>query len=307
MKHLLLLTLFLAGCTITGFTTAFPSESQFNHTLLFCIHNDCYHELETHIASAKTEIACALYSADSSLIRMLESKNATVSIVTDKKSKMYAPFVTNRNNSALMHNKFCVFDRQRVWTGSFNPYPRSTHDNVLIINSSLLADNYYKEFEELQSRNQEATTTTKMLLNQSLVENYFCPEDSCIQQLKRTLNKANSSILFATYSFTHPAIANELILRAAENISVRGIMENGGQYSQYEKLKANGIDVSLHDGTLLHHKFFIIDNKTVVTGSFNPTRNGNERNDENLLIIHDGEIAKRYTDEWQLLHQKKRI
>jgi len=49
----------------------------------------------------------------------------------------------------------------------------------------------------------------------------------------------------------------------------------------------------------MHHKVFIIDNETVATGSYNPTESGNSRNDENLLIIHDKEIASAYLEEFQ--------
>ena len=44
---------------------------------------------------------------------------------------------------------------------------------------------------------------------------------------------------------------------------------------------------------------FIIDNETVVTGSFNPTLSGDTRNDENILIIHDKEIAKEFLEEFE--------
>ncbi len=43
----------------------------------------------------------------------------------------------------------------------------------------------------------------------------------------------------------------------------------------------------------------IIDGWTVITGSFNFTRAAEERNAENLLIIHDRELASLYTKNWQ--------
>jgi len=49
----------------------------------------------------------------------------------------------------------------------------------------------------------------------------------------------------------------------------------------------------------MHHKVWIIDGKTVITGSFNPTKAGNEKNDENLVIIHDKEIAGQYLEEFK--------
>jgi len=49
----------------------------------------------------------------------------------------------------------------------------------------------------------------------------------------------------------------------------------------------------------MHHKVFIIDNETVITGSFNPTKNADLRNDENILIIHNKWIAKKYLKEFE--------
>ena len=48
----------------------------------------------------------------------------------------------------------------------------------------------------------------------------------------------------------------------------------------------------------MHHKVFIIDNETVITGSYNPTSGGDERNDENMLIIHDKSIADAFLREF---------
>lgn len=54
----------------------------------------------------------------------------------------------------------------------------------------------------------------------------------------------------------------------------------------------------------MHHKVFIIDGKTVVTGSFNPTAGGNTRNDENILIIEDEEIAELFLEEFDKVRKE---
>ena len=51
----------------------------------------------------------------------------------------------------------------------------------------------------------------------------------------------------------------------------------------------------------MHHKVFIIDEKTVILGSYNPTNNGNTNNDENILIIKEENIAKLFLEEFELL------
>jgi phosphatidylserine/phosphatidylglycerophosphate/cardiolipin synthase-like enzyme len=51
----------------------------------------------------------------------------------------------------------------------------------------------------------------------------------------------------------------------------------------------------------MHHKVFIIDNNTIITGSFNPSKAANEKNDENILIINNKDIAKRFLEEFDYL------
>jgi phosphatidylserine/phosphatidylglycerophosphate/cardiolipin synthase-like enzyme len=43
----------------------------------------------------------------------------------------------------------------------------------------------------------------------------------------------------------------------------------------------------------------IIDQETVITGSFNFTRAAEENNAENLLIIRSEELAREYLENWE--------
>ena len=80
------------------------------------------------------------------------------------------------------------------------------------------------------------------------------------------------------------------------------------QYSVYDLFKYQGVDV-LKDGNKykLHHKVFIIDNQTVITGSFNPSAGGDEKNDENVLIIEDEAIAQRFLQEFEKVRGEAEI
>lgn len=51
----------------------------------------------------------------------------------------------------------------------------------------------------------------------------------------------------------------------------------------------------------MHHKFAIIDNQVIVTGSFNWTMQAVKFNQENILFYDNKEIAQRYTDEYNKL------
>jgi len=51
----------------------------------------------------------------------------------------------------------------------------------------------------------------------------------------------------------------------------------------------------------MHHKFAIIDNSVVVTGSFNWTIQAVKMNQENILFYENKELANRYTEEYNRL------
>ena len=54
-------------------------------------------------------------------------------------------------------------------------------------------------------------------------------------------------------------------------------------------------------GDKLHHKFAVIDNQTVITGSFNWSPSAAHTNDETLLAIHSPQLAKHFTREMNRL------
>jgi phosphatidylserine/phosphatidylglycerophosphate/cardiolipin synthase-like enzyme len=43
----------------------------------------------------------------------------------------------------------------------------------------------------------------------------------------------------------------------------------------------------------------VIDGQTVITGSFNFTKAAEERNAENLLVIQDADLARKYAENWR--------
>ena len=52
------------------------------------------------------------------------------------------------------------------------------------------------------------------------------------------------------------------------------------------------------DHAISHNKIMVIDNDTVITGSFNFTTAAETSNAENLLVIQDKTLAQRYTENW---------
>ncbi|MEK6969810.1 MAG: phospholipase D-like domain-containing protein [Nanoarchaeota archaeon] len=290
-----------------------------NIQIFFCPRENCETAFVKFLDSAETSIHCALFdvgldSVQKKLLEKAEQESLEVQIVTDDQylKKFDYPFV-KADSGGLMHNKFCIIDGKKISTGSMNPTDNcanKNNNNLLLIDSNLLTQNYEREFQEMwngQFKKGEPVTTPKLLLGSILVQNYFCPEDHCAYRVEEELKKAEKSIYFMTFSFTNEGIANVLLLKNLDGIFIQGVMEARqiSEYSQFERLLNNNINVIKDmNKNNMHHKVFIVDEETIITGSFNPTGGGDTSNDENILIIKDKEIANRYLKEFELLRME---
>jgi phosphatidylserine/phosphatidylglycerophosphate/cardiolipin synthase-like enzyme len=210
----------------------------------------------------------------------------------------------------FMHNKFLVADGALAWTGSWNATTNDTfrnNNNFLRLNNSLLAADYTREFEQMfggrfgPSKTKD-TPYPRVQLGAAVIEPYFSPEDGVAKYVVQRLQNAKTSIRFMAFSYTSDDIANMMIARKQAGLLVQGVFERqnaNGSGAEYAKLKQGGIDV-LEDGNcyILHHKVIIIDEQTVITGSYNFTGSAESSNDENLVMIDDVTIARAYLDEF---------
>lgn len=217
---------------------------------------------------------------------------------------------TPDERSALMHDKFYVFDRSIVWTGSMNFTMNGVYrnnNNAIVIRSTQLAENYTTEFEEMFGGEFGPTSPANtpnpvFSINDVQIENYFAPEDDVMTHVIDAVSQANTSIHIMVFSFTEDALGQAILQRAQAGVEVSAIFEQRGANTEYSECNAfldAGLNVML-DGNprTFHHKVIIIDGQTVVVGSFNFSNNATESNDENLLIIHDANIAGSYEAEF---------
>ncbi|MBD3248904.1 hypothetical protein GF336_02555 [Candidatus Woesearchaeota archaeon] len=307
--------LLLAGCEVkTGNVDTVYSEDGEIEDVFFCPRDDCGKELEEFILSAEESVHCALFDLDLENVidaLKLKSKSIDVKLVVDDRNWEYVSsldFAINDTSSQLSHNKFCVVDSKRVSTGSFNPTENGNsknNNNMIILKSDYISENHEEEFSELWGRSFGKGRNVEypvVYLDGMEVENYFCPEDRCSEMVVEEIKKAEDSVYFMTFSFTHESIANNILLKK-DNITIKGIFENvgaGSKYSKFNVFDYQGMDVRRDNNSgAMHHKVFIIDNSTVITGSFNPSKSADTRNDENILIIHDRGVAAKYLDEFE--------
>jgi phosphatidylserine/phosphatidylglycerophosphate/cardiolipin synthase-like enzyme len=53
----------------------------------------------------------------------------------------------------------------------------------------------------------------------------------------------------------------------------------------------------------MHNKFCVIDNQKVITGSYNWSKNAENKNDENVAVVYDNDFASDYSVEFKRLFE----
>jgi phospholipase D len=140
----------------------------------------------------------------------------------------------------------------------------------------------------------------------------FSPEGQCTDKVVDAINSAQSSISVAAYAFTCPRIAEALRDAYRRGVDVKLLIDKSQlkeKYSQLSFLLKEGIPVYI-DATegISHNKSMILDNRWVLTGSFNFTRAANSKNAENILLIDDPSLAQIYKENWDnRVERAKRI
>lgn len=119
----------------------------------------------------------------------------------------------------------------------------------------------------------------------------FSPSGGCTDAVVGELRKARQSVDIQAYAFTSTAIAKAVVDASGRGVRVRVLLDRSQKLDRYSAatyLSSCQIPVYIDEQTgIAHNKVMLIDGHVVITGSFNLTRAAEERNAENLLILHD--------------------
>jgi phosphatidylserine/phosphatidylglycerophosphate/cardiolipin synthase-like enzyme len=135
------------------------------------------------------------------------------------------------------------------------------------------------------------------------VQAFFSPHGGATDAVVNALGHATNSIHVQAYSFTSAPIAKALVDAGRRGVKVQVILDRSQRtekYSEADFLKNEGIPTLIDaEHAIAHNKVIVIDGYLVLTGSFNFTKAAEENNAENLLVINDPILAKRYLENWQ--------
>ncbi len=142
----------------------------------------------------------------------------------------------------------------------------------------------------------------------------------------RTVGSARKSVSMALFVFSDQSLVDLLETSHQRQVEIKALIDSGFAYRSYsEALDMMGITLAedckyeannhpwkpaiatvgvprMPPGDLLHHKFGIVDQQIVITGSHNWTNAANSGNDETLLVIHNSTVAAHYQREFERLY-----
>ena len=136
---------------------------------------------------------------------------------------------------------------------------------------------------------------------------YFTPGHTVETASTDEIDAAQNTIRVQAYSFTNPLIVQALAdarLRGVDVIVVLDKSNRTQRSSVAELAQRAGIPTLIDDRhAIAHNKIMIIDDRIVITGSYNFSRAAEKSNAENLVIIESAPIARKYQQNWQKHHQ----
>ena len=224
--------------------------------------------------------------------------------------------IVGDSRPGLMHDKFMVIDRSEVWLGSMNYTDSGTYDDnndMIRILSTKVAENYLVEFNEMFEKNLfgpdvlAETPNPTVSLDGTRVDTYFSPDDHVLTALYNLLSRAEESIYFLAFSFTSNELGEIVRTKAADGLDVKGVMDEdqiaSNTGTEFDLFRQAGLDVRI-DGNAgqMHHKVFIVDGKIVAFGSYNFSKSAEERNDENIIIVYNQQIAEFFMQEFERVY-----
>ena len=240
------------------------------------------------------------------------------------------PFETlERLGDGFMHNKFLIIDAELeneswVMSGSTN-FTNEQMDidpnHVIFIQDKSLAQAYEIEFEEMWGSDgptpdrsnakfgveKSDNTPHEFMIDGKKVELYFSPSDLVSEKINNAILQAESTVDAALLIFTKWETRDALEDELDEGTKFRAIIEDQESSEDIiSRLERSGAEILEHPPeSQLHHKYAIIDEalqderSKVILGSHNWTHSADTRHDENLLIIHDAEIANLFQQEFE--------
>ena len=156
-----------------------------------------------------------------------------------------------------------------------------------------------------------------LLDNECMLQPFFSTIHNLHSIITTVLKQAQKSICIAAFALTDNVIAEQLKTAHTAGIKIEVITDGQNMKEKYSKINnlvnahipvycyhaltnPNAHQKSARDG-LMHHKFIIVDDMILITGSANLTKAGQKGNIENIFVVRDPDSIQKYSAEFEYL------
>ncbi len=261
----------------------YSNQTRQDIKLLFC------HALK----KANQSIFLSIYGlSDKQILNLLKQKideKVSVRVEYDKSAsgslKKILPSSIGIKTQGLMHRKIAVIDHTYVMLGSANLTTTSLrhHTNLVL---ALWAPELAAFLENPH------TTSFSFEIQNQRAEVFLLPdkEEIGLRRMLDQFGQAQKKITIAMFTLTHPLIAEALIEAKRRGVDVRIAIDyytaKGASKKVLGAMQKEGVKLLLSQGReLLHHKWAIIDDTTLVMGSANWTLAAFSKNHDFLFFL----------------------
>ncbi|MBB64575.1 MAG: hypothetical protein CMO81_05880 [Waddliaceae bacterium] len=248
----------------------------------------------------KSILLCTYTIGDVDIIRSLRHKaeqGVEIQVVSDRKASGDAPKLLGekircvlKSDQGLMHRKILIIDNQLVFIGSAN-----LSTDSLRVQNNLVSGIYSPDLAHYLNDALFRPTSSSSYFSQKIatqqIEVFLLPQNTQAEdRVLELLSTAKKTLRVAMFTWTNPKITQAVCAAKARGVDVEVLLDR--QSSQKtsakvaEALKDHGIPVFLNrHSQLLHHKFAVIDDETLILGSANWTRAAFEKNAECFFVL----------------------
>jgi cardiolipin hydrolase len=137
---------------------------------------------------------------------------------------------------------------------------------------------------------------------------FFSPGNDCLNAIISAIDLAKANLKICVFTISDDRITQALLQAHRRGVKIRILTDNEKLFdlgSDIKQLAQAGIEVRT-DTTRnhMHHKFALIDNHTLLTGSYNWTRSAALYNHENVVFTNSKDLVLDFLGEFDRLWQE---
>ena len=223
----------------------------------------------------------------------MESKTLAIGLIVGVILGSIMGYAASIPKVSICEKQVKTLEDQLIQLQQTDPYVTIATRDTLITQLNQQVTSLQKQIESLRANRLD------------LVSVSFSRVDDTTSLISSWIERANSTIDIAIFSFTQNSLADALVSAKNRGVVVRVLMDSGtisDSGSEYSWLQKQGIPIKTDSSEgLMHDKFFVIDGKVVGTGSYNWTGSAEDDNAENLLIVRSVTLAGLYLNEFNAL------